>query len=64
MSTDFWSLMLDALNQTTDKEWAKFVEKFDNERREDYHEILSSREYKMEFESPSNFLQYDFTFAA
>ena len=56
--------MLDALNQTTDKEWAKFVEKFDNERREDYHEILSSREYKMEFESPSNFLQYDFTFAA
>lgn len=40
MSRDFWDLMFNALDQTTDEEWAQFVENFDNEHPEVYEELL------------------------
>lgn len=65
MSRDFWDLMLDALEQTTDEEWAQFVEKFDSEHPEVYKEItLLSRGYKLDLEREADDLIYDFTFAA
>lgn len=65
MSRDFWNLMFNALEQTTDEEWAKFVENFDNEHPEVYEELpLLHKEYKLDLEENSNDLMYDFTFAA
>lgn len=65
MSRDFWDLMLDALEQTTDEEWAQFVDKFDSEHPEVYKDItLLSEGYKLELERESDDLIYDFTFAA
>lgn len=65
MSRDFWDLMLDALEQTTDEEWAQFVEKFDSEQPEVYKEIpLLSKGYKLDLERESDGLTRDFTLAA
>lgn len=65
MSRDFWALMLDALEQTTDEKWAQFVDKFDSEHPEVYKDItLLCEGYKLELERESDDLIYDFTFAA
>ena len=65
MSRDFWDLMFEALKQTTDEEWAEFVEKFDSEHLEVYQEFsLPSQRYKLDLVIVSNDLQYDFTLAA
>lgn len=65
MSRDFWDLMLDALEQTTDEEWAQFVDEFDSEHPEVYEEItLLSKGYKLDLEGEFDDLICDFTFAA
>lgn len=45
MNIDFWSLMFNSLEQTTDEEWAQFVEKFDREHQEVYQGKGESNEY-------------------
>lgn len=32
---DFWKQMLDELNNTTDEEWGRFIEEFEQEKTND-----------------------------
>lgn len=45
MNIDFWRLMFNSLEQTTDKEWQQFVGKFDREHQEVYQGNGESNEY-------------------